>query len=170
MLFIYFLFVVFIEIAHYVRLIPTSLYYSSPIFFISFFTYYFGNQIKNNKNSIYIIGIISLLIAFYFILFKAKGNYSTDAGIVMNFVYILFPLSWLLTQIMDTDENSLLKKQTFWISFSLLFWAVFFFFRLIPMYWLNNNDPEFLIQINFGFQIITIFSYLLFLRGLFCRI
>ncbi len=88
----------------------------------------------------------------------------------MSLTYILFALQWLFNQLKHVDKNSLLKKQAFWFSTSLLIWSVIFLFRLIPMYWLDINDNNFLRQINLGYQITTILSYCLFLRGLFCKI
>ena len=167
---VYFSFIVSIEIGHYYKLFPVAVYHSTPLFFILFFKSYFQNQIKNYKNLIAILGVIALIISICFYSYEGFDTYSTPAGTSMSVLYIVYSLLWLLSQIINPDENSLLKKQAFWISSSLLIWAVFFIFRSIPMYWLNRYDYDFLIQINFGFQIITIFSYVLFLRGLFCRL
>ncbi len=168
--YIYFLLVVIIEIGAFFRILPRDIYNSSPLYYIPFFTFYFANQKNTNQKNIYLIGSVAFISCIFFYAFEGLQEYSIYAGTLMSVVYIVYSLLWLLLQILNTDENPLLKKQAFWISSSLLIWAVFFIFRSIPMYWLNNNDLEFLIQINFGFQIITIFSYLLFLRGLFCKI
>jgi hypothetical protein len=168
-LWIYFLSVVFIEIGIFTRIIPTQIYIISPLIYISFFTYYFGNQKNSDKKLIYTLGIISLVLCLYF-LSKGFHFYSIEAGIVMNLVYIIFALQWLLGELMYVDENSLLKKQAFWFSFSLLLWSVFFLFRLIPMNWFAKNDTDFLNTMNLIYQQATILSYCLFLRGLFCKI
>lgn len=169
LLYIYFSFIVSIEMGHYIKLVPVEIYNSSPLFFILFFKDYFKKQIKSKKKLIESLGTIAFIISVCFYSYEGFDNYSTLAGTLMSVLYIVYALLWLLSQIINTDENPILKKQTFWVSSSLLIWAVFFIFRSIPMYWLNNNDIEFLIQINSGFQIITIFSYLLFLRGLFVK-
>ena len=168
-LWVYFSIVIFIEIGFYLTFIPIEVYNISALLYISFFVYYFGNQKKSNKKIIYIIGIIALVFCFYFFS-NGMHSYSIESGIAMNLVYIIFSLQWLLSQLMHVDENSLLKKQAFWFSTSLLIWSVVFLFRLIPMYWLDINDNTFLRQINLGYQITTILSYCLFLRGLFCKI
>lgn len=170
LLYIYFLSVVIIEIGFFVEIVPREIYNSSPLFYIPFFTFYFGNQKNCNKKVIYTLGGITFISCLYFYTLEGLEKYSTQAGTAMNLVYIYSALQWLFSQLKYVDENSLLKKQAFWVSTSLLIWAVFFIFRSIPMYWLNIHDHEFLVQINFGFHIITIFSYLLFLRGLFCKI
>ena len=170
LLYIYFLIVVIFEGGIFVRILPRVIYNSSPLLYLPFFTFYFLNQNNGNKKTIYSIGSIAFIICVYFYTYEGLENYSTRAGTAMSITYIVYSLLWFLTQIISPDENSLLKKQAFWISSSLLIWAVFFIFRSIPMYWLNIHDHDFLVQINFGFHIITIFSYLLFLRGLFCKI
>lgn len=170
LLHIYFFLVVIIEIGFFVRIMPNEIYNSSPLFYIPFFTFYFGNQENCNKKIIYFLGIIAFISCLFFYAFEGLEKYSTQAGTSMSITYIVYSLLWLLSQIINPDENSLLKKQVFWVSSSLLIWAVFFIFRSIPMYWLNIHDYDFLVQINFGFQIVTIFSYCLFLRGLFCKL
>lgn len=170
LLYLYFFLVVSIEIGFFTRIVPVAIYNSSPLLYISFFTFYFGNQKNGTKKTIYSIGSIAFISCLYFYAFEGLEKYSTQAGTAMNLVYIIFSLQWLLSQLMHVDENSLLKKQAFWFSTSLLIWSVVFLFRLIPMYWLDINDNTFLRQINCGYQITTILSYCLFLRGLFCKI
>lgn len=170
LLYIYFSLVVIIEIGFYLRSLPTVIYNASPLLYISFFTYYFGNQKNSNKKIIYAIGSIAFTFCLYLYVIEGFEKYSIQAGTAMNLVYIFFALQWLFNQLKYVDENSLLKKQAFWFSTSLLIWSVIFLFRLIPMYWLDIHDNHFLRQINLGYQITTILSYCLFLKGLFCKI
>ena len=170
LLYIYFSLVVIIEIGLYTRLLPILIYNSSPLLYISFFTFYYSYQKNSNKKIIYAIGSIAFTFCLYFYAIEGFEKYSIQAGTAMNLVYIVFALQWLFNQLKHVDENSLLKKQAFWFSTSLLIWSVIFLFRLIPMYWLDINDNNFLRQINLGYQITTILSYCLFLKGLFCKI
>lgn len=169
-LYLYFFIVVIIEIGFFIRIVPVAIYNSSPLLYISFFTFYFGNQKNCSQKIIYTLGLIACICCLYFYLTEGLEQYSTKAGTAMNCIYIIFALQWLFNQLKHVDENSLLKKQVFWFSVSLLIWSVVFLFRLIPMYWLDINDNHFLRQINLGYQITTILSYCLFLRGLFCKI
>lgn len=170
LLYIYFLSVVIIEIGFFVEIVSREIYNSSPLFYTLFFTFYFGNQKNGNNKIMYTLGGIAFICCLYFYRLEGLEEYSTQAGTVMNLIYIVFALQWLFNQLKHVDENSLLKKQAFWFSTSLLIWSVIFLFRLIPMYWLDINDNNFLRQINLGYQITTILSYCLFLKGLFCKI
>ncbi|MBF02971.1 MAG: hypothetical protein CMP76_06710 [Flavobacterium sp.] len=162
--------VLILELGFISKLIPNAVYHSSPLFYIPFFSYFFQSQISMNKKLVANFGIIFLISSFVFFSLEGFDKYSVLAGTSMSIAYIVYCLLWFLSQVINPDQYSLLKKQTFWISCSLIIWSVFFIFRSIPMYWLNIHDYAFLIQINIGFQIITIFSYLLFLKGLFCKI
>jgi len=170
LLYIYFLLVVTIEIGAFFRIVPRDIYNSSPLFYILFFIFYFGNQKNSNKKVIYFLGFFAFISCIFFYVYEGLKEYSTYAGTSMSIIYIIYSLLWFIYQLLHVDSISIVKKQAFWVSCSLLIWAVFFIFRSIPMHWLNMHDYDFLVQINFGFQIITIFSYLIFLRGLFCKI
>jgi len=50
-----------------------------------------------------------------------------------------------------------------------LLWSTIFIIRVIPGQFFAKLDIDFLRLINQFYQIVTIFSYLIFLRGLFCK-
>lgn len=168
-LWLYFSVVLIIEITkifHWGNFTSVIYTYSSLVYILYFLYYYLIAKI--NKTLIGILAIVSITLYFYFIV-HYNDDYPIAVGILMSLIYIILSLLWFTNQLLRTDAIRIHHKQAFWISFSLLIWSVFFLFRLIPMYWLNVNDVEFLRDINLGYQIITIISYFVFLRGLFCK-
>lgn len=140
--------------------------YSALAYILYFLCYY--RIVKVNTILTGVLAITSIILYFYFVI-NSKDDYPTAVGILMSTIYIILSLIWFVNQLLHTDSVRITQKQTFWISFSLLIWSTFFLFRLIPMYWLDLHDKEFLKDINFGYQIITILSYFIFIRGLFCK-
>lgn len=145
----------------------SEIYTYSSLVYILYFLYYYL-IVKINKILIGTLAIVSIILYFYFVV-HCNDDYPIAVGILMSSIYIILSLIWFANQLLNTDSIRITNKQTFWISFSLLIWSTFFLFRLIPMYWLNVNDNDFLKDINLGYQIITILSYFIFLRGLFCK-
>lgn len=168
-LWLYFGFVLIIETTKIFRWgnFSSVIYTYSSLAYILYFLYYYL-IVKINKILIGSLAIVSIPLYTYFVL-HCNDDYPTQVGILMSLIYIILSLIWFANQLLHTDSIPITKKQTFWVSFSLLIWSVFFLFRLIPMYWLNVNDNDFLRDINLGYQIITILSYFIFLRGLFCK-
>ncbi len=145
----------------------SKIYAYGSLVYILYFLYYYL-IIKINKFLISSLVAASTILCFYFII-NSNKDYPIAVGVLMSLVYIILSLTWFINQIIHTDSIKIANKQAFWNSFSLLTWSTFFLFRLIPMYWLNLNDNAFLEDLNFGYQIITIASYFIFLRGLFCK-
>lgn len=168
-LWIYFLMVSIFELGRFYGLLTPAVYNSSPLFYIAFFCFYYSNEPHSYRKIVYALGTIA--IAYCLSVFYHHGftNYSIKAGVAVSIAYIVFTLLWFLSQLSHVNDISLPKKQAFWVSTALLIWAVFFLFRLIPMYWLNSNDILFLTQINIAYQVLTIVSYGIFLRALFCK-
>lgn len=168
-LWVYFLLVVVFELGLFKKIIPQEVYNSSPPVYIAFFTFYFGFQRNSFRRAVYALGSVAIGYCLYVFYSNGIKNYSIEAGVTASIAYVLFTLLWFIRQLTNVDEISLLKKQAFWISASLLIWSVFFLFRLVPMYWLNINDIQFLTQINIAYQVLTIVSYGIFFRALFCK-
>lgn len=168
-LWVYFLLVVVYELGLFKKIIPPEMYNSSPPVYIAFFTFYFGFQKNSFRKTVYALGSVAIGYCLYVFYSNGIKNYSIGAGVTASIAYVLFALLWFISQLTNVDEISLLKKQAFWISASLLIWSVFFLFRLIPMYWLNINDIQFLTQINVAYQMFTIICYCIFLRALLCK-
>ncbi len=135
------------------------------IFCIIFFSFYFHFFIKNKKWLVS-ISIIAVILSQYFLL-TSKTLYSINTGIVYCCFLILISLTWFYEKISyQNDDMPILQSQLFWISSSLLLWAVFYLFRMTPMYYIETRDENFLYFLKYTFQIATNGSYLLFLKGL----
>lgn len=135
------------------------------IFCIIFFSFYFHFFIKNKKWLVS-ISIIAVILSQYFLL-TSKTLYSINTGIVYCCFLILISMTWFYEKISyQNDDMPILQSQLFWISSSLLLWAVFYLFRMTPMYYIETRDEKFLYFLKYTFQIATNGSYLLFLKGL----
>jgi hypothetical protein len=165
----YFLLVVVYELGLFKKIIPPEVYNSSPPVYIAFFTFYYSFQKNSFRKTVYAIGLCAVAFCLYTFYGNGVKNYSIEAGVAASIAYVIFTLLWFLSQLTNVDEISLHQKQTFWVSTSLLIWSVFFLFRLIPMYWLNINDIQFLTQINIAYQVLTIICYGIFFRALLCK-
>jgi cobalamin biosynthesis protein CobD/CbiB len=87
----------------------------------------------------------------------------------MSLIYILLPLFWFIKEITTVDEQKITDKQRFWVSTGMLFWIIFFIFKMIPLYFFNKQDLEFLLVLDNIYQIATIISYLIFFKSLYHR-
>lgn len=167
---LYFGVTIIIEILFSVKasFITAKWYNYLDLFCIAYFGYIFSKEINNS----YIIKITFLLVFILggIFIFISKTNYSIITGYLYCIFLILISLFWFYKKILDENhENNILDLCFFWLSSSLLFWAVFYIFRMFPMYFFNKSDPEFLNEISNVFTMINIVTYLLFLRGLFCK-
>lgn len=93
-----------------------------------------------------------------------------DLSLVQSFVYLFASLNWFANQVKNPDEILIHKKMTFWISVGLKLWAIAYLLRIMPANYFVQNDEEFFKLTNHVYQFSTIISYLIFLRGLFCKI
>lgn len=167
-LWVYFSVVFIVEINSFLDLFKNtnSIYTIANIFYICFFSYYFFKE--NSKKIFLILGILGVFSQIYF-LFSSDKSYPVEIGIIVSIIYIFISLIWFYLQIKSPQNFAIHKIRLFWVSLSLLLWAVFFIFRIIPMYWFAINDIMFLKQLTVAYKIVTILSYLLFLRSLFCK-
>lgn len=167
-LWVYFSVVFIVEINSFLDLFKNtnSIYTIANIFYICFFSYYFFKE--NSKKIFLILGILGVFSQIYF-LFSSNKSYPVEIGIIVSIIYIFISLIWFYLQIKSPQNFAIHKIRLFWVSLSLLLWAVFFIFRIIPMYWFAINDIMFLKQLTVAYKIVTILSYLLFLRSLFCK-
>lgn len=133
---------------------------------------YFGYlYFEETRKSIVIKGICLFFIVLSGIcIFISKTDYSIFTGYFYCLFLIFISLFWMYQKITeDHQEDSILNLSFFWLSISLLFWSVFYIFRMFPMYYFNNEDKGFLIEIAKVFTLINIVTYLLFMRSLFCK-
>ena len=166
-LWVYFSGVLFFEFVQNYKLLPEVVYCYSSLFYILFFLNLYQTQIRFNKIVIVFLNLVLLSTGIYFNL--DSEHFSISLGILMSLIYISLTLIWFFGQLQNSDEDPLFKKQFFWISSALLIWSVFFIFRLIPMNYFNIHDHQFLQTLNLIFQLITIFTYILFLKALSCK-
>lgn len=135
----------------------------AAIFYMLFFIYYYRKEL-GNKAAV-LIGLLVLFISLY-LNYMTDNDYDIRFFAVMIICYIFLPLIYFYRQIVKVDEVSLIQKQKFWFSASLLLWIVFFTFRMIPFYFLVENDYAFIDTLNFIFGIANVVSYILFLIGI----
>ncbi|OCA71712.1 hypothetical protein BBI00_18615 [Chryseobacterium arthrosphaerae] len=148
--------------------ITARIYNYLDLFCIGYFGYIYYRE-TGNSMVIKITASVFLLLSSLFI-FISETDYSIMTGYLYCLFLIFISLFWLYRKISRTDEDgNILNQRFFWLSSSLLFWAVFYIFRMLPMYFFNTTDRSFLMEIAKVFTFINIITYLLFLRSLFCR-
>ncbi|WP_312511083.1 hypothetical protein [Chryseobacterium culicis] len=117
-------------------------YYS--IFLLVFFNRYYAKLFPRQLKAIFqyilitILAYIALFVKFY------SENYENTLGILVCFYFIINALVWFYIRLKNFDEIKIFNDPHFWVSCGLLFWSIFFIFRSIPMFFLQDNDPEFL--------------------------
>ena len=136
------------------------------LFYLTFLFWYFSKE--NKQRYFYISWIISTIFILYLIF--QKRILGIDLLAFQSIIYIYLSINWFIKQIKTPNQIKIFEKMSFWISSSILLWAVVFIFRIIPAEFFNKQDSNFLVAINQIYQIVTIFTYFLFLRGLFCKV
>ncbi len=167
---LYFTITVFIEVvvSCKISLITMRVYNFLDIFCIVYFGWLYGKELKNWR----LTKIFSLFFVLSGILFMSfsKTNYSIVTGFLYSVFLIFLSLSWFYRKISEKKaKDNIIILPFFWISSALLIWAVFYIFRMFPMYLFVKSDLSFSYFIKTMFQIITILSYTLFLKGLLCK-
>ena len=135
------------------------------VFYICFFVYYYRALFNNRR--IYYLVLSSIFLIGLSLVFSSDNPYSTPLIVLMSVVYVILPLSWFIKEIITVDEQKITNKQIFWVSTALLFWIIFFIFKMIPLYFFNKQDLEFLLVLDNIYQIATIISYLIFFKSLY---
>ena len=163
-LWMYFLYVIIIEVLVNFFSAKDQVYNYSILFYIFYF-FFFYFRIGRRK-IITVISVVAFLVSFFIIIFSPDNEtYNIKAGISLSVFYILISLQWFFDNFQKTDLKIHLKIG-FWISSSLLLWGVIFIFRIIPMQFLNIKDKEFLSVITQLYQSFTILSYAIFFIGI----
>lgn len=147
-----------------INFITTRIYNYLDIFCIAYFGWIYFEELKQNK--IKIASIFFILAGLVFI-YISKTNYSIETGFLYSIFLIFISLYWFFQKILEKNsEVNIIYVRYFWISSSLLLWAVFYIFRMFPMYFFAMSDLEFANILKVTFQIVTIISYIIFLKGL----
>ncbi len=151
-----------------VSFITSRIFNYLDLFCIAYFGFIFFRELKNDR-IIKVVSIVSIISSIVFIYFS-KTHYSILTGFLYSLFLIFVSLFWFYRKISDENrENNMLRLAFFWISSSLLLWAIFYIFRMFPMYFFVVSDLEFSNMLKTIFQIATIVSYLIFFRGLMCE-
>ncbi|SMP19562.1 hypothetical protein SAMN06264346_105146 [Chryseobacterium profundimaris] len=172
-LYIYLLVVIMVDI------IPVNYSDSFPInrntlflAYILFSLLYFGSiyhiKIKSGRfRFLNLALVISLLILnIYGNTFDNDGRINFIAIVSLPMLFLYESISWYLFKLENIDENKIMDDLFFWISSGILTWSVFFIFRAIPMYFLQDNDPQLLNLVITAFSVVNTIMYILFLIGL----
>lgn len=163
---LYFSMVLNLEILLLFKIIPYKIYQLSFFIYIPFFIYVYSLESKKKFLFIFLL-LISFIIGTY--LFIAQSNIQIQLGILMSFIYITIAIFWFFDQLKTTHKIPIIKKQLFWISTAILLIGIISIFRLIPMYYFNNTDKNFLLLTNYIYQYSIIISYFIFFKGLTCK-
>lgn len=151
-----------------VPLITSRIYNYLDLFCIGYFGFIFFHELKQ-YTIIKTASVISIALGILFMFFS-KTHYSILTGFLYSIFLIFVSLFWFYRKISDENrENNILKLAFFWISSSLLLWAIFYIFRMFPMYFFVVSDLEFSNMLKMIFQIATIVSYIIFFKGLMCE-
>lgn len=128
-------------------------------FCILFFRYYYRNIFKNRFSNI--IFISSILFYLIFTKFYSK-EFDIKIGILISLYYIFCSLVWFYKKISSINEAPITNDPDFWVSTGILMWSSFFIFRVIPMFFLRENDQQFLDVLRTIQNFINILMYLMF--------
>lgn len=164
-LWLYFTFVLCSEILIFSDILSKDFYSKANCVHIILMCYFF---LAEFTKKVYKISLVLLCIASLCAL-ADQNVLKINIDIFKTFVFIFLSITWFVNQIKDPNEVLIYKKMTFWVSFSILLWSTIFIIRVIPAHFFSELDPIFLQVINNIYQTTTIVSYLIFLRGLFCK-
>lgn len=161
-LFVYFLIVAIVEtMPHFLAVETNEIYKIGTFLYIGFFTFYYSRKNIRQRKMIYVAGFLALICSLICV-FSSLQTFPIALGITIAVFYIFLSLWWFFNEINNTDTTFILRKQAFWVSCALIFWSVIFLFRVSLMYWLAENDHEFLIFLDKIFKISVVITYLFF--------
>ena len=146
------------------------LYFLFIIFSILYFRYFYVQEYKTKKDHYFLntISVISIGMSFYFQFSIGFPQFNNNTFLMMILFFLLASLQWFLYIIRFVDEQNITVKQSFWVSFALLFWSIFALFRMYLGTWLFNYNRDIFNVINFLFSVCNIMMYSFFIKGLRC--
>lgn len=163
MIYLYFLIVGIIEsFPHFLTINMNRVYTIGTFLYMLYFTFYYARLWPEKKKIIYFLGLLAIC-SCVFLTINSQESFPAGLGLGISIFYITLSLSWFYHQITMPDSVFIIKKQAFWVSTAILFWSVFFLFRVSPMYWLETHDLNFLLILNGIFKAAVVFTYALFL-------
>lgn len=158
-LFVYFFSVCLIEtIPRFSYFDFNGVYTYGSFIYILLFAFFYVKKLPDQKYIIFALAILTCLSSTYFII-NSKESFAIGLGMSMAAYYFSISLLWFMVQIRNSDSIFITEKQGFWVSAGNLVWSLFFLFRIIPMYWLDENDKEFLMMIVNIYTLSLFISY-----------
>lgn len=168
--FIYLLLVILVDIipVHFPKIIG----FNRNILFTGYIILsimYFGIIYHQNISSkiFRIFNVVLIIILVFLNMFQFNIPKMERLNLVpmasLPILFIFESLLWYYHKLKNINEYKITDDFLFWISSGLLIWSVFFIFRAIPMYFLQDNDPNLLSFVIDAFSVVNILTYLLFL-------
>lgn len=162
-LYLYFLLILIVELLNkFTALDGNRLYTIASFLYMSYFTYYYAQTMPRHRNLIISLGVLANFSGLVFV-FSTDQTFSVALGVTLSVFFVFLALFWFFNQINKANSVVITRKQAFWVSTALLVWSVIFLFRSSLMYWLEENDLEFLVLFDKIFKISVIITYFSFL-------
>lgn len=148
----------------------TYLFFPFIIFSILYFRYFYVQEYKTKKDHYFLntISAISIGMSFYYQFSIGFPQFNNNTFLMMILFFLLASLQWFLYIIRFVDEQNITVKQSFWVSFGILFWSIFALFRLYLGTWLYSYNQDIFSVINLLFNVFNIVMYIFFIKGLRC--
>ena len=148
----------------------TYLFFPFIIFSILYFRYFYVQEYKTKKDHYFLntISAISIGMSFYYQFSIGFPQFNNNTFLMMILFFLLASLQWFLYIIRFVDEQNIMVKQSFWVSFGILFWSIFALFRLYLGTWLYSYNQDIFRVINLLFSVFNIVMYIFFIKGLRC--
>ena len=148
----------------------TYLFFPFIIFSILYFRYFYIQDYKTKKDHYFLnaIAAISIGMSLYFQFSIGFPKFNNNVFLMMILFFLLASLQWFLYIIRFVDEQNITVKQSFWVSFGILFWSIFALFRLYLGTWLYSYNQDIFSVINLLFNVFNIVMYTFFIKGLRC--
>jgi len=142
------------------------LYNISDVITVLFLSYYIKKQFKNKLKLLVPTGIFLSLLILYISL--GKSGYMLENGIITGLYVIGVSIMffYFLIKVKTLEEIKIIEIPAFWFIISFLLSSVFFIFRLIPRFYFQNLNANFMESIRIFFLIINIVMYLLIMVAL----
>lgn len=138
-------------------------YYS--IFLIVFFFLYYSKILPKFKKIYWYSLVIMLVYISFFTKFYGQ-DYDNRLAILVCFYFITNTLVWFYERLKNFDDRKITDDPHFWVSCGLMLWSIFFIFRAILMFFLQEEDPDFLEILKSTQYVVNIIMYSLFYMAL----
>lgn len=136
------------------------------MFCILFFWFYYSRQFhKKLKKKVNLLSVVLIIYVLAFPNFLGE-NLDSKLVIALPIFYILYTMLWFYQKIAFPSKDKITDDPNFWISTALLLWSCFFIFRVIPRYFFDTTDKDFLILLRELVYIVNSIMYILFFYAL----